>query len=109
MLGYIILIVRRSLLCLTDDRGMCGGDSEQINLNRLSWRAYNLRSERIIHGRADIIFILSFYLVEAKKESRQKRLVVKHRKYNLKTAILHCFSIDTAANNTRLYSLVVSV
>ena len=27
------------------------------------------------------------------KESRQKRLVIKHRKYNLKTAILHrCIS-----------------
>ena len=38
------------------------------------------------------------------KESRQKRLVVKEkRKYNFKTATLHCF-IDTAANNPGLYS-----
>ena len=42
-------------------------------------------------------------MLEAYKESRQKRLAVKHRRYNLKTAILYCF-IDTAAYNARLYS-----
>ena len=60
------------------------------------------RRIRIIHGRADII-LLTLSLVEAYKESRQKRLIVKHRKYNFKTTILHCFSIDTAANNVRIY------
>ena len=35
------------------------------------------------------------------KESRQKRLVVKHRKYNLNIAILQYF-IDTATTITRL-------
>ena len=30
-------------------------------------------------------------------------MAVKHRKYNYKTAILHCFSIDTAANYARIY------
>ena len=53
---------------------------------------------RIIHGRANIILTL----VEALKESRQKRLDVKHRKYNLKTAILQYY-IDRTAN--RLISL----
>ena len=33
--------------------------------------------------------------------ARSKRLIVKHRKYNLNTAILHCF---IAAYNARLYS-----
>ena len=52
------------------------------------------RTEVIIHGRADILTLLQ---VKAYKESRQKRLALKHRKYKLKTAILQYF-IDTAAN-----------
>ena len=47
------------------------------------------------------ILLLTLSL-EAYKESRQKRLVLIHRKYNLKTAILQNF-IDRAAN--RLLSL----
>ena len=55
----------------------------------------------IIHGQADI---LNLSLVEAYKESRQKRLVVKHGKYYLKTTILQYF-IDTAAYTAGLYSI----
>ena len=55
---------------------------------------------RIIRGRADTLFLT--LLLEAYKESRQKRLV-EHRKYNLKTEILQYF-IDTAATINRLYS-----
>ena len=42
------------------------------------------------------ILTLTLLLVEAYKESRQK-ILVAHKKYNLKTAILQYF-IDTAAN-----------
>ena len=54
-----------------------------------------------IHGRGDIILILTLLLGEAYRESRQKRLV-EHRKYNCKNAILQYF-IDRSAN--RLHSL----
>ena len=119
-----LLLVRRrvftsSLLCLTDTNGLVTSNSRlTFNLFVRTTSTYicpdafyladiilnlrKLRSERIIHGRADIIPLLTLSL-EAYKESRQKRLAVKHREYKFKTAILHCFSIDTAANNARIY------
>ena len=92
---------------------------ERSNLARLK-RNLTTPKRMIIHGQADIlILILSLeasepftstcrYIplltlsLEAYKESRQKRLVVKHRKNNLKTAILQYF-LDTAANTTILH------
>ena len=53
----------------------------------------------IIHIQADI----NLTLVEVYKESRQRRLVEKHRKYVFRNAILQYF-IDTAANTTMLHS-----
>ena len=56
---------------------------------------------RIIRGRADTPFLT--LSLEAYKESRLKRLVIKHEKHNFETVMLQ-YLIDMAASTTRLYS-----
>ena len=86
---FCFVLIVRSLLCLNTNSFYVGLVTSHSRLT-FHGRIYlfvritsdiililrNLRSERIIHGRADIILTLS--LVEAYKESRQKRLIVKH-------------------------------
>ena len=68
---FTVNIPRTNILVTSHSR------SNDLTSKQLARPERNL--ERIIHGRADIIFILSLSLVEAYKESRQKRLAVKHR------------------------------
>ena len=118
-LGMTKLLVRRrelftsSLLCLCPRKNcgftsslpclyMCNGSL--TSKPRLTIKLDNLASSKQIRTYSYLSRILYLTLsLETYKESRQKRLAVKHREYKFKTAILHCFSIDTAANNARIY------
>ena len=87
----------------TDDRrlslGIIHGRADILILTlSLKIRLDNLTStEVIIHGQADI---LTLSLVEANKESRQKRLVLKQEVF-----FKLQYFIDTAANTAMLHSL----
>ena len=90
-----------SLLCLY----MC--DGFLTNKPQITIIFDNLTSNDQIRTYSYLSRIL-ILLAECYKESRQKRLVVKHGKYNSKTALMQYF-IDTAANLTRICSLGVSL